>query len=52
MAWNKDHNFLLGATEINNRDRNEEMQAQLNINNIIEGLHQGLKTLIDLPKKG
>jgi len=41
------------VTEINNRDmRNEEMQAQLSINNIVEGVQQGLKTLIDLPKKG
>ena len=47
------HNIFLGVTEINNRDmRNEEMQAQLSINNIVEGVQQGLKTLIDLPKKG
>ena len=38
--------------EINNRDmRNEEMGEQLNINNMVEGVQQVLKTLIDLKKK-
>ena len=53
MAWNKDHNILLGMIEINKRDmRNEEMEEQLNINNMLEGVQQGLKTLIDLTTKG
>jgi len=37
--------FFLGVTEINNSNmRNEEMQAQLNINNMVEDVQQGPKT--------
>jgi len=53
MAWNKDHSIFFGMIEMNKRDmRNEEMEEQLNINNMAEGVQQGLKTLIDLAKKG
>jgi hypothetical protein len=53
MAWNKDHNILFGMIGINNRDmRNEEIEEQLNVRNMVEGIQQVLKTVIDLAIKG
>lgn len=43
-----DHNILFGMIQINNKDmRNEETEEQLNIYNMVEGVQQVQKTLID-----